>query len=231
MVVCKSPGASGNIRGKVLSRGHGMRQCTFSPLLALVRILGLLLFLCAIPAQATVFRWVDVQGRMWFSNTPPSHAPQSSPLQPVACEPTLAHFVPAMMPSDHMTVPLRQHGEAFVMEALLNERLRYPLVLDTGADVTVIPAAVAHLLKLELHDAPAQLVHTAGGHLTARRLVLTSLTVGRATVRQVEVLIAEHGVGPSESGLLGLSFLRHFQLILNPAVPSLTLIPLVRPTP
>jgi predicted aspartyl protease len=97
--------------------------------------------------------------------------------------------------------------------------------------MTVIPAAVAHLLKLNLRDAPAQVVHTAGGKLTARRLVLSSLTVGRATVRQVEVLVADRGVGPSESGLLGMSFLRHFQLLLNPAVPSLILSPLVRPTP
>jgi predicted aspartyl protease len=95
----------------------------------------------------------------------------------------------------------------------------------------VIPAAVAHQLELDVHNAPAQVVHTAGGQLTARRLILSSITVGRATVRQVEVLVAEHGVGPSESGLLDMSFLRHFQLLLNPAVPSLTLIPLVRPTP
>jgi len=208
-----------------------MRQCTVFPTLALVSILGLLMLLAAIPAQATVFRWVDAQGRMWFSNRPPSNAPSASPLQPVVCQPSQAHFAPAMTPSDHMTVPLRQHGEAFVVDALLNEYFPYPLVLDTGADMTVIPAAVAHMLKLNLRDAPVQVVHTAGGQLTARRLILTSLMVGHATVRQVEMLVAEHGVGPSEYGLLGMSFLRHFQLLLNPAGPSLTLIPLVRPTP
>jgi hypothetical protein len=55
--------------------------------------------------------------------------------------------------------------------------------------------------------------------------------VGSAVVRQLEVFVADRGWGPHEVGLLGMSFLRHFQVLLNPAEPSLTLIPLARPAP
>jgi clan AA aspartic protease (TIGR02281 family) len=105
-------------------------------------------------------------------------------------------------------------GGVITVEASLNRRLTVPLLLDTGADLTVLTKqAAADLRILGLNRLPTLQFSTAGGMVHLPITTLRSLRVGTAEVRDVEVAIDVDGHLPV--GLLGMSFLRHFKVTVD----------------
>jgi clan AA aspartic protease (TIGR02281 family) len=92
--------------------------------------------------------------------------------------------------------------------------LTVPLLLDTGADFTVLTMQVARDIRLyALEHLPTQEFNTAGGTVRFPIARLQSLRVGTAEARDVEVAIDIDGHMPM--GLLGMTFLRHFKVTVD----------------
>jgi clan AA aspartic protease (TIGR02281 family) len=164
-----------------------------------------------------MYRWVDEQGRVHLSDTPPKSKgalqefkvyQQSLPGQvPEPDGPSLA------APGKVKTTPTRPGGTV-VVDVLLNRRLTAPMLLDTGADFTVLTKQVAKDLRLSSLDRlPTQEFKTAGGTVRLPIATLQSLRVGTAEALDVEVAIDIGGHMPM--GLLGMTFLRHFKVTVD----------------
>lgn len=200
-----------------------------------VRLVWLLPLALALttPAFSQIYKWVDKTGKTNFtdnlSTIPLEYLPQieqksSAPVTPVA-SPPLPSPPPGASSLQQVprtyTVPLARYGNALVAQTVLNGTIRTPLLVDTGAELTVIAPEVAQRLGLSLEHAAVIPLRSASGIFLAPLVKVRSLQVGEATVRDVEVII--HDATPGMGGLLGMSFLDAFAVTINTTAQALTL--------
>jgi aspartyl protease family protein len=114
-------------------------------------------------------------------------------------------------------VDLRKQGGVFWVNATFNGKVVKPMVFDTGASLTTIPAKLAAEIGLKPSDSdPIVRCETADGTVVeARRVTIPTLRVGRFVVNSVDcaVMPATKGDIPP---LLGQSFHRHFTYKFTP---------------
>jgi clan AA aspartic protease (TIGR02281 family) len=164
-----------------------------------------------------MYRWVDEQGRTHLTDTPPKSKGALQELK--VYQPSVPSQAPepdgpsVAAPGRVKTTPTKPGGTV-VIDVLLNRRLTAPMLLDTGADFTVLTKQVARDLRLSsLNHLPTQEFKTAGGTVRFPIATLQSLRVGAAEARDVEVAIDIDGHMPM--GLLGMTFLRHFKVTVD----------------
>ena len=124
-------------------------------------------------------------------------------------------------------VPLIGSGSALYVNVQLNGSPQtFRFLLDTGASYSAINTST--LLRLGLNDifnngAPVIELETANGRVFAQTFRLQSMNLAGAVVEQVPVVVLED-MGPLD-GLVGLSFLRHFDVEINQQDGVLILLP------
>lgn len=198
-----------------------------------------LLILCPTLGHARIYQWVDQYGVRHFTNNPatipPAYRQQIDDLPPALQSDPTPPSPPASPPS-HLTspavsapqsyrVPLQRIGNAFFVDAVVNGSAKVRLHVDTGASQTVILPKLAERLRLDMDRADILPVETANGVVLTRMTQVRSITVGAATVRDVDVIV--HDVELSKSdGLLGMSFLGQFQVTLDTSRNTMILTPL-----
>ena len=89
------------------------------------------------------------------------------------------------------------------------------LVVDTGASLVVLPWRIATGLDLPID--PTQLVKTstAAAVESVPLTIIPKVTVLGKTMRNVVCMVKDLPAESGVDGLLGLSFLRHFRVILE----------------
>jgi clan AA aspartic protease (TIGR02281 family) len=200
------------------------------------RLSWVLLLLTLVPAYAEIYKWVDRDGRVHFSDTlagiPPEYRDRieekvgltstlhSSPA-PQRVLPERLTIAPA--PPSY-AVPLRRDGNAMLVEALVGGTVRTRLLLDTGAEFTVLSTAAARRLALNLGSAAVIPLRSASGIFFAPMLKVPSIAVGEAVAYDVEVIV--HDATPGLDGLLGMSFLDNFLVTISTSDERLILAPL-----
>jgi clan AA aspartic protease (TIGR02281 family) len=102
----------------------------------------------------------------------------------------------------------REHGVDHV-DVMLNGKGPIKMVFDTGAGPTTLSAAVAADLRLKPTGRTVPLVVADGTKVTAKEMIIRSVTVGRLTVRDVTCVVMPKDKG-DVSPLLGQSFLQRF---------------------
>ena len=88
------------------------------------------------------------------------------------------------------------------------------VALDTGASTTMIPTEVAVDLGYDLSN-PNERMMTANGIVLANRITVHKLTAIGETVENVDVVCHDLPEGSIIEGLLGLNFLRHFDVNIS----------------
>jgi len=195
-----------------------------------------ILLLALAPAYAEIYKWVDRDGRVHFSDTlagiPPEYrdrieekAGLTSTLRsaPAPQRVTPARLAVAPAPPSY-AVPLRRDGNAMLVEALVSGTVRTRLLLDTGAEFTVLSTVAARRLALNLGSAAVIPLRSASGVFFAPIIKVQSMTVGEATAYDVEVVV--HDATPGLDGLLGMSFLDNFLVTISTSDERLILTPL-----
>ena len=207
-------------------------------MLSVLYLSCVLLLLTLAPAYAEIYKWVDRDGQVHFTDTiagiPPEYRDRmeekagTTPALPRAPEPPQtrpARLSRAPLPASmSYEVPLQRKGNAMLVEAVVGGTLQAHLVLDTGAEFTVLSPAVARSLALNLQDAAVVPLRSASGEFFAPMIKVQSITVGDATVHDVEVIV--HDATPGLDGLLGMSFLDNFLVTISGSDHKLILTPL-----
>ncbi|MFN3679011.1 TIGR02281 family clan AA aspartic protease [Thermosynechococcus sp.] len=108
---------------------------------------------------------------------------------------------------------LRRQGGIPVISVTFNQRLRFEMLVDSGASMTVITQPMARALGIT----PAQVVdnrvfHTANGQVVLPIVYVQSISVGGFQRQQLPVAVAGSEIS---IGLLGQDFLQHFDVSLR----------------
>jgi clan AA aspartic protease (TIGR02281 family) len=189
------------------------------------------------PAWAVTYECVDATGTVIFTDSPsqltrcvtatkgtlatvgqsaPAAAgagtqPSVSPA-PVQPEPAASSLSPA-----GIAVPVTRAGRSLVVQARLNDLRDAKLIVDTGADITVLSRAVAMDIGLlpSLVIATVTL-NTAGGSVRADVFRVGTVSLGTAEARNVTAAVHDLPDAPAGvDGLLGLTFLDQFLVTLD----------------
>jgi clan AA aspartic protease (TIGR02281 family) len=122
-------------------------------------------------------------------------------------------LVLAALPAHAQTVSLQaQHHNMFRTDVTLNNRLRMPALVDTGASSLSMCASSARALGLTLGD-NVQL-STANGVIPARRATIDSVRIGPIEVKSVAAVVKADGTSCDEV-LIGMSVLRKLHVTLD----------------
>ncbi len=129
-----------------------------------------------------------------------------------------------------ITIPITKIGGSIVVQVLLNNSVDAHLIVDTGATMTVISYDLGiELGLLSGSDVSLNTVNTAGGSVQVSMTKVGTVQVGAATASNVAVAIHDLPDGISGvSGLLGMSFLRNFEVTLDADRGLLRLLPKVQ---
>ena len=98
------------------------------------------------------------------------------------------------------------------------------VALDTGASITMIPPEVARDLGYDLSN-PNEHMITASGVVLIKRITVRKLTAIGETVENVDVVCHDLPEGSVIEGLLGLNFLRHFDVNISFSTGTIELRP------
>ena len=117
-----------------------------------------------------------------------------------------------------------RRGALVVTTYLNNNSTPFRFLLDTGATYSAISTAT--ILRLGLSDifaygAPLLELETANGPIFVQHFTLDAMRIGSAKVEQVPVVVLEELDG--FDGLVGLSFLQHFDVSLDQQAGKLIL--------
>ena len=167
-----------------------------------------------IALSAEVYKWVDENGTVHFSqdpNTlPKGAAAPDRRAKPVEVFEFRKHDAAGPSPAaQSYTIYMNPvAGGNHVVQVQINGRTTVPMMLDTGASDVVITRAAAQRAGVTQRDVRGtQRYSTANGVVEQPAITLREVRVGDATVKMVRASISDS----MEIGLLGQSFLKNFE--------------------
>ena len=209
---------------------------------ALAAVFALSIALVAAPAISEIYKWTDRSGQVHFTHdlnqVPPRHraaaesaakaAPSGKPIQTYSSP---AKAAPARATRQSASgvggarrtyrIPVESAGNSMRVYVRLNDRVRAPFIIDTGASDVVVPRWVIDELGIDLRDARTARYSTANGTIEASLVTLKSVELGGARVEGVPAAVSES----MRYGLLGLSFFNRFNYNIDTARGLVTLVP------
>lgn len=206
--------------------------------------LALMLALLATPAAAEIVKYTDANGTNHYveglESVPQQYRSRAVPLgmnnntltePPPAGTPDPTKAPPAGSdkkpgsPSEKGGASIRfSPGRQIMVNATVNGSTPAQLLLDTGADTTMINPRVLLAAGATLsRPVGSAMVSGVGGAQQVQFVTINSLEVGGATVGRLTV--AAHQVDGAGDGLLGRDFLDHFSLNIDSAKGIVTLSP------
>ena len=112
---------------------------------------------------------------------------------------------------------MQRVGHLLIVSTKLNGTLDARLILDTGASHTILSREVSDNLDLlSNHPTATVTLKTAGGPVEAEVVRMSSIRVSEAEVRNSLVAVYDlPDAPPGVDGLLGLTFLKEFEMTLD----------------
>jgi aspartyl protease family protein len=151
-------------------------------------------------------------------------SPPSSPQETTSVSPAMSATV-SEVPS-FASVPMALKPKALFIQVKVNDTASGHFILDTGATYTTISKRMARQLGLDLANSEKIAITTANGELAVPKVKLKTVSVNGIEARNVEATVMDFGEGNSFAGLLGLSFIQHFKLTLDPKNGQMTFEPI-----
>ena len=99
----------------------------------------------------------------------------------------------------------------FFANAALNG-VTFPAVIDTGATFVVLNWDQAERVGIDLRQSQRVTTHTANGPVPAYVITLASVQVGEIGLLNVPAMVIEGGAEKLPAVLIGMSFLKHFEM-------------------
>ena len=125
-------------------------------------------------------------------------------------------------PADETVIALTRVRGGWLTEVVINGTWTGPLLLDTGASVTLISPAVARAAGVTVGpDTPVGEVQGIAGRTRGHIVTLSSIQVGEIEARGVRAVVADLPEGLQ--GLLGNTFLARYTFTLDPREGALRL--------
>jgi Aspartyl protease/Domain of unknown function (DUF4124) len=177
-------------------------------------------------AVAQVYRWEDQRGTVHYSNTPEreTEPPPASP--PLPSAPVKIGEMPSapVSPSVAITRIPYTPGVPIMVKATIGGLGPLMLILDTGADRTMVAPEALWKLGISTADAPRVEVRGVTGSSQGQVIQVASLEIGAAKAGPLWILAHDAELKKAD-GLLGRDFLEHFKLTIDSRERLVTLVP------
>jgi clan AA aspartic protease (TIGR02281 family) len=180
-------------------------------------LIGLLMVGTAPSSAAEYYRWTDQNGVVHFTdnlqNVPEKQRGPATRIKATDNPPPAESVKPVPVKA---SIPIEKHGQIVVIQAMLNKKRTVKFVVDTGASYTMISAAVARDLDLDLTQNQRTMpFQTANGLIQAPLTNLDSITVGGMEIKNLTAAVHDAVPDPQVAGLLGLNFLSNFRMDID----------------
>jgi len=144
--------------------------------------------------SAQLERRVDEQGNIYYSAPPGERPPPSPRAARIPCTP----------------------GAPIVVSARINGGEAVTLILDTGADQTMVTPQALSKLGIPLDPARRQRIKGVGGIVEASVAWVDSVEVGNAKAGPLQITVHDPDLRQAD-GLLGRDFLDQFKVTIDSA--------------
>jgi hypothetical protein len=185
------------------------------------------------PASAQIYRWTDERGEVRYSQGINSVPPQlrggavmmSTPSQPAAAAPAATGPSSEGSAAEGVARIPFTPGRPIVVNARINGGGTTQLILDTGAQGTVISPAALAALGVSYRNAVRGSIKGVTGDANVLAVRIESIEVEGARFGPLLVVSHDAGLGPGTDGLLGRDFLDNFIVTIDSASRLVTLTP------
>lgn len=186
--------------------------------------------LLPLPATAEIYRYIDERGTSFYveglesvpaqyragavplgmRNSPASAAAPSAPEKSEAAGSTTIRYTP---------------GQRIIVDAKINGGTPTRLLLDTGADSTLISPLVLSAAGASLtRGGTSARITGVTGSSDVQRVAVESIEIGEARVSGLQVVAHDMGQ-PGIDGLLGRDFLDRFKVTIDSSTGVVTIAP------
>ena len=203
------------------------------PILLASLLLGGVLVAAPGPASAQIYRWTDERGDTRYSEGINSVPPQSrgsavimsTPSQPAPSAPAAAEAPSdGAAPAGGARIPFIP-GRPIVVNARINGSGSAQLILDTGAQGTVISPTALAALGVSYRNAARGTIRGVTGETSVLAVRIENLEVEGARFGPLMVISHDAGLGSGTDGLLGRDFLDNFIVTIDSSNRVVTLTP------
>ncbi len=183
-------------------------------------ILGVsLVSFCLLPVGVSAqefYRWVEENGRIHitdnFLSIPQIYLDKVEKRRFLSTNRAIRHLTARtqlVSSARWIVVPFTRRGNRILVEGIVNGRSTIKFILDTGADLTIIPRSLVQQSGISVDSSTTVPVTGIGGTVFRPLVKIDSLKVGEAEVRNLDVIVSEDA-SLSGQGLLGGDFLGQF---------------------
>lgn len=120
-----------------------------------------------------------------------------------------------------------ESGTHIIVETLLNDKIKATLLLDTGASLVILSKRIGEELGLDMADTKDNMVLKLadGKMVNAKAVILDSVKIEDVEVQKVmaAVIVDQLPDPGSKDGLLGMSFLKRFNINIDLKTMKMTL--------
>lgn len=177
--------------------------------------------------EAQTYRWTDDQGQVHYSeglgNIPERYRSTAEPLADSTTPPAPEPAKPATVSPGIEKIPFKP-GSPILVSAKINGGGPVTLILDTGADTTVVNPLALWRLGVSTWFAPRAEIRGATGTQRVDVVRIDSIEVGQAKAGPLTVIAHDVEIG-NVDGLLGRDFLHNFNVNIDTSTGVVTLSP------
>ncbi len=178
-------------------------------------------------SRAEVYHWVDDKGTQYYTTSPENiPEPYRSKAQPLSL-PTSPPAPPELPspPSPKGVIKIPFHpGSPVLVSTRINDAGPLTLILDTGADRTLVRASALQKLGIANENATRVLLKGVTGESDVDALWVNTVEVGETKVGPLLILAHDADLKGAD-GLLGRDFLSHFNVSIDSKEGMVTLVP------
>ena len=177
--------------------------------------------------QGDIYFYVDDQGIQYYTtkleSIPESYRAKAQVLSLPASPPAPQELQPAISKAEISKIPFRS-GSPILVQARINGAGPITMILDTGADRTLLVPSALGKLGISIENAERVLLRGVTGKSYGSAVWVNSVEVGGARVAPLLVVIHDSDLKGAE-GLLGRDFLASFNVTIDSKEQLVTLAP------
>ncbi len=191
--------------------------------------IAFILIFMLLPAQALgdIYYWVDDQGTQHYNtrleSIPESYRSKAIPLSLPTSPPVPPEITPRSSPTGSTKISFTP-GSPVLVSARINGSGPITLILDTGADRTMVAPSVLSRLGISFENALRGVVRGVTGVSYAEAVWVNSVEIEESKVGPL-LIIAHDADLKGADGLLGRDFLANFNVTIDSKEQVVTLAP------
>ena len=177
----------------------------------------LVFFSQAANVTADIYQWTDNSGITHAADSKEKIPDAYRGLARIVAETEPTRLSDTFSSAGEYIIPFqRMSSDTILVDVILNSSVRAKMILDTGASLVVLSEELAKSLKQDVSTGAQIILHTAGGEIDGRAVLVSKVELGGASKENVRAAVnIKKGIFNDFDGLLGMSFFSDFKVTID----------------